>query len=168
MERVDTLAIRWKKELPFFLTTSLVLIIDQVTKLLVRSNMSLEQSIPAEGFFRLTFVTNTGGIFGILANQTLLIILTAAVGIAALLLYYRYPLFQDGLVKVGLGLLLGGAIGNLIDRIYLEGVVDFIDIGAWPVFNLADSAIVIGIIILAYFSLSRYRKRKRGVTKPAP
>ena len=159
MERADTIANRWKRGIPFFLTTSLVLTVDQITKLLVRSNMSLYQSIPPEGFFRLTYITNTGGVFGFFANQTFLIILTALAGAGAVLLFYRYPLSQSRLVKVGLGLLLGGAIGNLIDRIWLGGVVDFIDLGAWPIFNVADSAIVIGAFIIILSLLLGQRRR---------
>lgn len=149
----------------FFLTALIVLALDQVSKFIVTANMTLYQSIPEEGFFRITYVTNVGGAFGILENQAFLITVTAIVGIAAILIYARYPLFNRMLVRIALGLLLGGAVGNLIDRLFFGEfgqVVDFIDIGfgryRWPTFNLADSAIVLGVIILAYFLIFQARK----------
>ena len=152
------------KELPFFLVALVVVALDQVSKFFIRANMIPGQSIPEEGFFRITYVTNVGGAFGILSNQAFLITLTAIAGIAAILIYARYPLFNRMLVRVALGLLLGGAVGNLIDRIRFGEVVDFIDVGAWPVFNLADSAIVVGVIIIIFYLLFLAR-RDVGTTK---
>jgi len=150
---------RLGKGLPFFFTAVVVVALDQVSKLLIRANQDM-LPIPEEGFFRITYVTNVGGAFGILGNQAFLLTLTAIVGIAAILIYIRYPPFNSMLVRIALGLLLGGAVGNLIDRLAFGWVVDFIDIGAWPVFNLADSAIVVGIILMIYYFLFPARKRK--------
>jgi len=93
----------------------------------------------------------------------------ALVGVAALLLYifffhHRFPFVGNKLGKLALGLVLGGTVGNLIDRIYLGYVTDFIDFNFWPAFNLADSAIVVGTIILAYslIFLTGARKRSDG------
>jgi signal peptidase II len=128
--------------------------LDQLTKYLVRANMELGQSTPSEGLFRLTYTTNTGGAFGILANQAFLLAMVAVIGIAVFLVYLRYIPLQSTLLKVGLGLDLGGAVGNLVDRLRLEGkVTDFIDIGAWPVFNVADMSVVVGTILIAYYLL---------------
>lgn len=148
------------KELTFFLVALIVVALDQVSKFFIRANMTLGQSIPEEGFFRITYGTNTGGVFGLFANQAFLITLTAIVGVAAILIYSRYPQANRVLVRVALGLLLGGAVGNLIDRIRFGEVVDFIDVGAWPVFNLADSAVVVGVILIIYYFLFG---QKRGV-----
>jgi signal peptidase II len=128
--------------------------LDQLTKYLVRANMELGQSIPKEGLFKIYYITNTGGAFGILANQAFLLAIVAVIGIAVFLVYLRYIPLQSTLLKVGLGLDLGGAVGNLVDRLRLEGkVTDFIDIGAWPVFNVADMSIVVGTILIAYYLL---------------
>jgi signal peptidase II len=140
-----------EKDMVFALAASLVVIADQLSKFLIRTNLDLGQSMPEDGLVRLSYVRNTGAAFGLLANQTFLIILTAVVGIAILLLYYSYPPFGRLPVKVGLGLLLGGSVGNLADRLRSGYVTDFIDLRVWPVFNLADSAIVVGVAILAYF-----------------
>lgn len=127
--------------------------LDQLTKYLVRANMELGQSIPSEGFARLTYTTNTGGAFGIFANQTFLLAIAAIIGVTILLVYLRYIPLESNLLKAGLGLDLGGAIGNLIDRLRFGKVTDFIDLGAWPVFNVADMSIVIGTILIAYYLL---------------
>ena len=148
------------KGLTFPLTALVVLALDQISKFFIRTNMTPGQSIPEEGFFRITYATNVGGAFGIFANQAFLITLTAIVGIAAILIYTRYPPFNRLLLRIALGLLLGGAVGNLIDRLSFGRVVDFIDVGAWPVFNLADSAIVVGIILIAYYFLFRARRQE--------
>lgn len=148
------------KELTFFLVALIVVALDQISKFFIRANMALGQSIPEEGFFRVTYGTNEGGVFGLFANQAFLITLTAIVGIAAILVYSRYPQANRVLVRIALGLLLGGAVGNLIDRIRFGEVVDFIDVGAWPVFNVADSAVVVGVILIIYYLLFG---QKRGV-----
>lgn len=148
------------KRLTFFLIALIVVALDQISKFFIRANMALGQSIPEEGFFRITYGTNEGGVFGLFANQAFLITLTAIVGVAAILVYSRYPQANRVLVRVALGLLLGGAVGNLIDRIRFGEVVDFIDVGAWPVFNVADSAVVVGVILIIYYFLFG---QKRGV-----
>ncbi len=141
------------REIIFFLIALLIIALDQVSKCFIKANMTPGQSIPGEGFFRITYSTNEGMVFGLFANQTFLITLTAIVGIAAIIIYSRYPIFNQVLVRVALGLMLGGAVGNLIDRIRLGEVIDFIDVGAWPVFNLADSAVVVGVVLIIYYFL---------------
>ncbi|UCC60510.1 MAG: signal peptidase II, partial [Dehalococcoidia bacterium] len=127
---------------------------DQLTKYLIRANMTLDgPSIPEEGFIRLTYTTNSGGAFGLFSNQTFLLILAVFIAIAIVVLYLRYLPADSTLLKVGLGLDLGGAVGNLIDRLRFGEVTDFIDVGAWPVFNIADSAITVGTILIAYYLL---------------
>jgi len=152
------------KEFTFFLVALTVVALDQVSKFFISANMTLGQSIPEEGFFRITYSTNVGGVFGIFANQAFLITLTAIVGVAAILVYSRYPQANRVLVRVALGLLMGGAVGNLIDRIRLGEVVDFIDVGAWPIFNLADSAVVVGIILIIYHFV--FVARREGAAPP--
>ena len=121
------------------------LIADQITKGLVVLTMSPGHSAPDGGFFRFTYVTNTGSAFGLFPHQTTFLIIASFVGIGALLVFYRTNRVDSSLLRFCLGLQLGGAIGNLVDRVRLGHVVDFIDVGAWPVFNLADSAIVLGL-----------------------
>ena len=126
------------------------LMADQVTKGLVVLAMHPGQSVPSSGLFRLTYVTNSGSAFGLFPNQTLFLILASFVGIGVLLIFYRTNPINSTLLRLSLGLQLGGAMGNLVDRVRLGYVVDFIDVGSWPVFNLADSAIMVGLIGLLW------------------
>ncbi len=125
-----------------------ILILDQLTKYLVLRTMELEQSIPIiSGVFHLTFVRNPGAAFSMLANQTKFFIAVTVVVIGLLIWYSRQLRGDSGWARVALGLQLGGAVGNLIDRVRWGSVVDFLDFRVWPIFNVADSAIVTGSII---------------------
>lgn len=137
--------------------------IDQLTKLWVRSNLELRESIPSSGFIRLTHISNDGAAFGLLQGHTELLSLISVVILVIMMVvlasFYKELYFWQGRMgSIAMGLVSGGAIGNLIDRFTLGEVTDFIDIGPWPVFNLADSAVVVGIGIALYlliFSSSR-------------
>jgi len=145
--------------LPVFGLAALTVAVDQITKFVVRAYIPLGDSLPAHGFVRLTHTTNTGGVFGLFANQGFLLTVVVILLVAVLLLYLRYSPLRHRLLKVGLGLELGGAVGNLIDRLSLGKVTDFIDVGAWPVFNLADSAITVGAVVLAAYLVLAARSR---------
>ena len=140
----------------FSLVALLVVVADQLSKLWIRSNLAVEQSLFELGFFQLTHVHNTGAAFGLFQGQSFALIIVSLVVITVLLLYAffiyrRFPFLDDRLSKSALGLILGGTVGNLIDRIGFGGVTDFISVGTWwPVFNIADSAVTVGVIIFAY------------------
>lgn len=161
-----------RRNVAFFLTALLVVVADQLTKLWVRSNLLVGQSLFEVGIFQIIrFPPNTGAAFGLFQGQTFVLTIVGIVGIAfllfyALFIYRRYPLLDNLLGRIALGLILGGTIGNLIDRLryllhQLGGVTDFISIGWWPAFNLADSAVVVGVILFAYSLLPLARARKR-------
>lgn len=162
----------WYKDWLFLPIAAAVLALDQFTKHLVTSNMVLGQHIPAEGFFRITYTYNTGALFGLFPNQTFILTIASFVGIAFLFFYYRVHPFPGILMRLSLGLQLGGAIGNLTDRVRLGRVTDFIDVGPWPVFNLADSSIVVGLIIVGFIVLfldkgnEQVRTPKEKASKP--
>lgn len=101
---------------------------------------------------RLTHTTNPGAAFGLLAHPGFLTGLSLAV-IAVLLLFYRQPLFDSPFLRPALGVVLGGGVGNLLDRLRQGYVTDFVDLRVWPVFNLADAAIVVGSGVLVYVLL---------------
>jgi signal peptidase II len=159
---------RVMREMWFFLVAGVVIGLDQLSKYLVRTNMVLGESIPDNGFFRFTYGTNTGGVFGFFSNQTFLITVAAVISVVVIILYSRHKMAQSMLVKVSLGMILGGSIGNLIDRIRFGAVTDFIDVGAWPVFNLADSAIDVGVVLLIIYILFRMRKDSREAKRVEP
>jgi len=142
----------------FFLTALLVAVADQLSKIWVRSALAIGVSFPETGLFRLIHVRNSGAAFGLLQGQSLLLTIAGLFGIVVLLLFFflfsgRSTFFDNRLSKPALGLILGGIAGNLIDRIRLGYVTDFIDVGIWPTFNIADSAITVGVILLAYYLL---------------
>ena len=124
------------------------LLADQLTKYLIRESLAIGESWPSEGFFRITHGTNTGTAFGLFPDQTLLLTIASVVAIGFIIYYYRAHGGQTLLSGLNVGLLLGGAFGNLIDRVAAGRVTDFIDVGPWPIFNIADSAVVVGITLL--------------------
>ncbi len=138
----------------FFAALSLLVVAaDQWTKQLARELLFREgaRSIPVFGsVVRLTYVENRGAAFGLLQNQTAFFVLVALVVIVVIMLSFRFMANPSLLLITALGLQMGGAIGNLIDRVTTGYVVDFIDLSFWPVFNLADSAICVGVALLAY------------------
>ena len=152
------------------MTALVVLIVtlmaDQATKGLVTRTMSPGQSIPDDGILRMTYVVNSGSAFGFFPDQTLMLTLASVVGIGVLLVFYRTHPVDSRMLRFSLGLQLGGAMGNLIDRVRLGHVVDFIDVGAWPVFNLADSAIVVGLIGLLW-TVTTVKYGQRPAEEPA-
>ncbi len=131
----------------------LVFVIDQFSKFLVRDLLVYRESFPATGFFRFTHTFNTGSAFGIFRDQNTPLILVSFVGIAILIWIYRSQRVPTGLLRLSLGLQIGGAVGNLLDRLRLGHVTDFVDVGDWPVFNVADASIITGLVILAWIFL---------------
>jgi len=136
----------------FFLFLTLV-ILDQVTKALVINFFNLYDSVVLLPFINLTFVVNYGFAFGLLNNPSLNQILVSLV-ILAIIIYFLYLLIktQDKIFQLTLTLILAGALGNFVDRIFRGFVIDFIDIYIgkyhWPAFNIADSCITVGFVVL--------------------
>ena len=143
-------------------------LLDQVSKRAITSLMSLGESWPSEGFFRITYGTNSGTAFGLFPNQTTLLIVVSLVAIGFLFYFYRAHAMPSLVLRFAIGLQLGGAFGNLIDRALNGEVVDFIDVGPWPIFNLADSSIVVGIFILMATFLLTKESREERPAAPTP
>lgn len=142
-----------------YLVLSLILFsLDRGTKELVVNRLPLHESVPVvEGFFHLTHVTNTGALFGILAGLSSplrgLVFITVPVLAIILILYFQFRSREDDLLaQAGLSMILGGALGNLYDRVFLGHVIDFLDFSVagyhWPAFNIADSCICLGVLLL--------------------
>ena len=139
-----------------------VYVLDQLTKHWVESSLCPNRSIPSDGPFQLTCSFNTGTAFGLFPGQTFVLVLASIVGLGVLLFVYRHHPVPGLLLRISLGLQLGGAIGNLTDRLRFGQVTDFVHIGSWPVFNLADASIVVGVIILVWlFAFSGDRPRQK-------
>lgn len=134
--------------------STLVIVVDQATKYWIQSRMAYGESSPViREIFHITYILNPGAAFGILENKTWFFIAVALALLAGVAyLYPRMPANQP-MVKLGAGLLVGGAIGNLIDRVRIGYVIDFFDFRIWPIFNVADICIVCGVACLAYYLL---------------
>lgn len=129
----------------------MVVIIDQVSKYLVQKNMAEMESIPIIlNVFHLTYINNPGAAFSMLVGKTpFFIVVTLLAALVAIYFYYRVDR-KKTLLRLGIALALGGAVGNLIDRIRFGKVIDFFDFRIWPVFNVADCAIVIGVALICW------------------
>jgi signal peptidase II len=144
-----------KSNLNLLIFSIFLLIFDQVSKAMIVSQFDLYESISVAPFFNLTFVVNYGFAFGFLNSPSLNQIIVSIV-ILSIIMYFLYLLIktQDRVFKICLVLILTGAIGNFLDRIFRGYVVDFIDIYVfnyhWPAFNIADSCISVGFVILIF------------------
>lgn len=152
-------------------TAALVLLVDQVVKHIVVAWLEEGQSWDVASWltpvFRISHVTNTGAAFGLFPKWGDFFIVVASVVVVVIVLYYRYLPDGHRLARLALGLQLGGALGNLVDRLRQGFVVDFIDLNFWPlhnwpVFNLADSSIVTGVVLLALLMLWEERLEQGG------
>jgi signal peptidase II len=158
-QRPGGFSARVRRDAPFFFIATAVILFDQLTKSVIRNNLTLGESWPNDDWLvKITHVTNTGAAFGILQGQGFFLTITAFVGMGAIAFYYAFPPLEHGLLRVALGLQLGGAIGNLLDRLRHGEVTDFISFPHYPAFNVADSCIVIGLfIIIGFFVLNEGR-----------
>jgi signal peptidase II len=148
----------------------LIVLVDQATKTLIRHRLGLNDSIPViSGWFDLRYVQNTGAAWGILSGLNGWLVVLSVIMLAALVAFRHHFMFHSPLQKVALGAILGGIVGNLLDRVSLEYVVDFIDVfwrdHHFPAFNVADSAICIGVGL--YFLSQIGRPAAAHVAEPA-
>ena len=144
-----------------YLAASAVFLLDRLAKFIVLNNMCYGQSLKVlPNIFHITFVLNNGTAFGLFKNRNAYLVSVSFLVIVFLILYIRKNMPKRALIQSALGLILGGALGNLFDRIVLGNVVDFLDFRIWPVFNIADSAITVGGIILAIAILTQNLKLK--------
>ena len=140
----------------FLIVAALVVILDQLSKLWITAHLKLGESLPLTDRLSLTYVGNTGSAFGLLANQAFLLIIIGIAGLLVIVLFLRYLSVATTLSMVSIGLILGGAMGNLTDRLRFGYVTDFVDFRLWgnfhwPVFNVADAALTVGILMLLYY-----------------
>ncbi|HVO70863.1 MAG TPA: signal peptidase II [Aggregatilineaceae bacterium] len=152
----------------------LVILVDQASKAYAVAHLALYESwMPfdlLEPLFRFTLVRNTGAAFGLFPQGGSVFLIVAIVVSVVITYYYRQMPSGAWLTRLALGLQLGGALGNVIDRIRLGYVVDFFHVEYWPVFNVADSCIVIGVTLLAFEMLRQEHQeaRRRGLSGEEP
>jgi len=160
-----------KKHVIFLITLLLVVGLDQISKMYVISVMTLHASHPViDGFFNIIHVQNPGAAFGFLANaapmfRSLFLIVVSAAAIVMILWFLAKNKSAGMFLTFALSLILGGAMGNLLDRIRFGSVVDFLDFYIaswhWPAFNVADSAISAGAVLLV---VEMFRRKRAGIT----
>ena len=157
----------WQRDWILVATIAAIFAADQFTKFVIKGTLRLGESWPAEGLIRITHGSNTGTAFGLLPNQTLFLIFASIIAIGFLVYFYRAYALPRPILRLAIGLQLGGAFGNLFDRVAFGAVTDFIDVGWWPIFNIADSSICVGmatlIIVLLLFD-SRKEMTSEGET----
>jgi len=166
MREASNLWGKWRNNIGFSLTAVAVVVGDQLSKSWIRSNLALGEVSPEGEFLFFTHIRNTGATFGIFRDYTLALTIVAFVGVGVVLFYAfyltrRYPFLNNLMSKSALGMVLGGAIGNLIDRVSLGYITDFVGVGSWPPYNVADAFITAGVITFvgSLFRIMYYRKK---------
>ncbi|WP_082234243.1 signal peptidase II [Halobacillus massiliensis] len=154
----------------YYLLAGAVILIDQLTKWIIVQQMELRESIPViEGFFYITSHRNTGAAWGILAGQMWFFYIITLVVVGFIIYYMNQYAKASKFTGVALALVLAGAIGNFIDRLFRKEVVDFLDvyIGSYnyPIFNVADSSLVVGVILIMIAAFVDERQKKRRTSK---
>lgn len=143
--------------------STILVIIDQVSKIIVTNTLTNNKSVEViKSFFYLTYTNNTGAAFSILTGKRILLILVSLIVIGILIYYIKKTKIEKKINKIALSLVIGGSIGNLIDRILKGAVIDFLDFKIfgynYPIFNLADTFIVIGVFLLL---IGMFRKEEK-------
>ena len=160
------------RDLVLPLVAVIVVVADQFSKTWVIENIPLNTTLeiipPLKDIFVLTHITNSGAAFGLFPQASLVFTFVALAVSVAIVFYYRSIPAGEWLVRMSLGLQLGGAIGNLIDRLRFGSVVDLLYVRFWPVFNVADSAIVCGVVLLMWHLMRTPPQREAAVQPVIP
>lgn len=141
---------------------------DQLTKHIVTGHLALDDGIHVIGPFWIHHVQNSGIAFGLFASATSVVIVLTGIAVAWMLLFFARSGARHPVLPVALGLVIGGSVSNLVDRVRLGYVTDFIDLRYWPAFNLADSFIVVGVVILLTTLLAAERMPRNRGRRDAP
>lgn len=147
----------------WFLLSIALVVIDQVTKNYIIANYAIGEKVKViESFFYITHHKNTGAAWGILQDSTMILAILSAVVAVILIIFFFH--FEDKMFKISIAVVIGGAIGNFIDRAFLSGVTDFLDFYIFgynfPIFNVADMCVVVGAILLSVYILFIYKEEK--------
>jgi len=138
-----------RKNLLFWLIAIFILVVDQISKYLISINVGYHQVIVLiNNVLEITYIINNGAAFSLLRGQRWFFVVATTVVFMLIICLHKYIAKQDTVFHIALALFCGGAAGNFIDRLRFGGVIDFVDMQIWPIFNVADSCIVIGVIII--------------------
>jgi signal peptidase II len=139
---------------------------DQLTKYVVSSELSLDESVHVVGPFSIHHVQNSGIAFGFFSSATAIVTVLTAVAVGWMLAFFARSGSRHPVLPAALGLLIGGSVSNLVDRVRLGHVTDFLDFERWPAFNLADSFIVVGVAILLLALVAADRRPRQPPRRP--
>ena len=146
----------------FLISAVCVLILDQVTKYIIIEKLPISSEIEViRGFFYITHLKNTGAAFGLFQDSTRTLTIISFVAIALIIILKIILKLNYAFYNVSLGFILGGALGNLIDRYFVGEVTDFLNFTFWHVFNIADSFIIIGFCLIIIIMLREYFKKEK-------
>lgn len=151
--------------IPIFIAAFIV-IFDQVTKIMISNNLEVNRdSIPViDGFFSIVHTKNPGAAWGIFGDHTNVLAFVSLIAGAAMIIFFRKIAEEKAVQAAGLSLIIGGTIGNMVDRFYLSHVTDFLSFSfgnyQFPAFNVADSAITIGVVLYAFGSLNLLKREE--------
>lgn len=136
-----------------------IVVIDQLSKFYIQTHMELGMSIPViQDVFHITYILNPGAAFGLFENQTTFFVIIAVCMVVSAIYFYPMIPNQYRLLRFATGLVVGGAMGNVIDRIKTGYVVDFFDFRIWPIFNIADVGIVCGVGCIIFTIIYLYKE----------
>jgi signal peptidase II len=160
----------WWNGVVFLLIASAIVAADQFSKQWINTTISVGGALPEIGPLTIINIQNTGSAFGLFPNQAFLLSVVAIAGLAVILMFFRYFSELGFLGGIALSLIFAGALGNLIDRLTVGYITDFIYVRLWanffwPAFNIADSSISVGAVSLAIIALVKMRKKNEPVTK---
>lgn len=141
------------------IVAGIIALLDQLSKLAVTYLLNPGETVPILGdFLRLSYVQNEGAAFGFFSGYTEILIIFNILIVCSLIALVFYKPIQSHMMQITTALLLGGSIGNLVDRLRIGAVVDFIDVVWWPAFNIADASLVIGIGLVIGYIMGLYRE----------
>ena len=146
--------------LVFLISAGFILLIDQITKYVVNKNLPVNSSIEViPKIFFITHVKNSGAAFGLFQNRTNIFVAISVIAVILIIILKIKLNLNSIIYNISLGFVLGGALGNLIDRFFVGEVTDFLNFVFWPVFNVADSFIVIGFSVIILIVFKKYLKK---------
>jgi signal peptidase II len=160
---VRPLGASWPQWISLGAVAFAAVIADQLTKAIVTSRLDLGDEVDVVGPFSLHHVTNSGIAFGLFASATSIVILLTSVAVAWMLYFFARSGARHPVLPVALGLVIGGSVSNLVDRVRLGHVTDFLNVRYWPAFNLADTFIVVGVAALLLALVLSDRRASQGV-----
>lgn len=151
----------WQHNVAIFLITLAVIAVDRITKFYIEEFLEIGESISViDGLLSITRINNVGAAFGMLQGFNFLFII-AAIAVMGLFVYFYSDIVKKNYLMISSSLILGGTVGNMMDRLYFGYVIDYIDFSFWPAFNISDMALTVGVVMLLVYLWKESRPKKK-------